>query len=199
VTIFLNKSILSTSKKNDLEYYKHSIFKKMSLQLGIISILSILTATLIITFALELSRYDGILAQSVWEHYIVNLWQILIAFGWILGITFTIGILYTFVVGTRMNYHYLIEFYERLLEFYYQRLPQMKLVYTKKPVDPTGAISREDVLHLEFPAEPQQQPLQLQQQQQQQQPQQQHVLHIEEPELPPRRQQPYRTRRRSIY
>jgi hypothetical protein len=174
----------------------------MSLELGVISILSILVATFIITFALELSRYDGILAQSVWEHYIVNLWQILIAFGWILGITFTIGILYTFVVGTRMNYHYLIEFYERLVEFYYQRLPQMKLVYTKKPVDSVGVNTREDVLHLEFPAEPQQQPLQLQPQQQQQpqpQPQQQHVLHVEEPVPPPRRQQPYRARRRSIY
>jgi hypothetical protein len=180
----------------------------MSLHLAFVWIISILAATLIITFVLELSTHDGLLGQSIWEHYKLNLWQILIAFGWITGIATIIGLMRTFYDGARMNYHFVIEFYERLLEFYYQRLPQMKLVYTKKPSDMIEANQREDVLHLEFPAEPQQQPMQLlpqQPMQQQQQPMQQQqqqqppVLHIEEPELPPRRQQPYRTRRRSIY
>jgi hypothetical protein len=161
----------------------------------------VLGATLLITVALEIGKYDGLyngsLVESIWQSYKLHLLQVFYSLLWIGGIALAIELMLTVYDGARMRYRLRIEFFERLEDFYCRQLPQMTLVYTKTPA-PTPAlpaappVAHEPILHIEHPpaatganatgAAAAQPP----------------ILYAEEPVPPPVRRQSTR-RRRSVY
>lgn len=97
----------------------------------------VLGATLILTVALEIGKYDGLyngsLVESIWQSYKLHLMQVFYSLLWIGGIALAIELMLTVYDGARMRYRLRIEFFERLEDFYCRQLPQMTLVYTKTP------------------------------------------------------------------